>query len=1266
MKRFRFERDAEQERELDDAGERERHGKVRRVSPGKLSRSSQLGQEVHRNLAAAPVSPGKRAPTSRLAAPAVAQVSVQHRRTRSGDLDEREELEIAARGLTGSGGPLPYLEELQRAFGRHQLTGIRVATGGEAGRANQRMGSVAYAMGDAVVFRDSSPDLFTVAHEAAHVIQQRAGAVATGTVGRSGDRHEAHADAVAERVVRGQSAEDLLDQVAPGGTRGAAPSGSASVQRLDEADYEGQSTVQAIHQALDDNEAGDALTLMRRLDGADEANVVLNSYQSLATSCFGNSEIAEAARILVGRGGSLSRALDWMYDEGTDWNLVAGVIASATSGQKAALRTDTWRAHFVAELGEDQMSELVDLLGLGLYDQLDWMSQVGTDWPAVRSKIARAPAAERAELVTDGWRDWFVADVVDNEEMSELVDLLGMPLASKLDWMYEEGTDWSAVKSKIVAAPAEERAVLVSDGWRAWFVELTDDIEAMSELVDLLGLGLYDQLDWMSEVGSDWDAVRSKIVAATPEERTVLVTDGWRDWFIEDVVGNEEMSELVDLLGLGLSDKLDWMDREGTDWNAVKSKIAAAPAEERAALVSDGWRAWFVDDVVDGDEMSELVDLLDLRLSAKLDWMWRAGTSWSAVRSKIEAAPAEQRLALVTDAWRDWFVDDVVDNEEMSELVDLIGMPLASKLDWMRAEGADHEAIIGKIVTAPADQRPAVYDSDLREFFVKHCNDEEMAVVVILLGGTLVQQLSWMAAEGSNAELVLDRVNAAPADQRLAIHDDSAVLEMIRDFEPRERVPIIEAAGGTPAQQMDLFGAETHIRLLTWATPSADWVEALMVRESPLDLLEVAQGDPAGWGPFIRPKLWDLLASHEETLYPEDRVAVFWAAYGTGALFTADQILHFFKLLFGREIRPASEDIIISTGETTRTRYSVVAPTDDTARALMDCVKPGGGGPTGIGRAEVASGTIAFCTHEHKEELGASGWVTVTSDLVGSQYWQGYVIIRAVGSNPNSTGVQPGVLSTNPIGAASDGTPEAVGIGLNYFQNHVRHEIGHAIGGKLFGSMTQSGNDFARAYGDWQVSSESEFLAVMWAGQSQPATGWPALTIGAASVTVTDSEVRDWCVAVISSGREPANALGSNPGTFTQKKAALAGSIWSGEKMVALLNAIGGTKVAEVPASAYEFPGFTPPSPVPIFSTRWGDRFVTYSTEAYNAFTGISWYARSSPVEMFAEMYTARYGGGALPPATSGGDPDAFFTDLEAQRDPMFGEPPPELVESGR
>ena len=54
------------------------------------------------------------------------------------------------------------------------------------------------------------PDLHTAAHEAAHVIQQRKGVDLKSGLGRKGDRYERHADAVADKVVRGKSAETLL------------------------------------------------------------------------------------------------------------------------------------------------------------------------------------------------------------------------------------------------------------------------------------------------------------------------------------------------------------------------------------------------------------------------------------------------------------------------------------------------------------------------------------------------------------------------------------------------------------------------------------------------------------------------------------------------------------------------------------------------------------------------------------------------------------------------------------------------------------------------------------------------------------------------------------------------------------------------------------------------------------------------------------------------------------------------------------------------
>ena len=72
-----------------------------------------------------------------------------------------------------------------------------------------RDGASAYAKGKQVAFA-GTPSLRTVAHEAAHTVQQRAGVQPEGGVGRVGDPYEQQADRVADAVVAGRSAEPLL------------------------------------------------------------------------------------------------------------------------------------------------------------------------------------------------------------------------------------------------------------------------------------------------------------------------------------------------------------------------------------------------------------------------------------------------------------------------------------------------------------------------------------------------------------------------------------------------------------------------------------------------------------------------------------------------------------------------------------------------------------------------------------------------------------------------------------------------------------------------------------------------------------------------------------------------------------------------------------------------------------------------------------------------------------------------------------------------
>ncbi len=137
--------------------------------------------------------------------------------------------QAAARGVAGSGGPLPHADMIQRAFGRHDVSGIRAHVGGAAESASREIGAHAYATGNQVAFAHT-PSLHLAAHEAAHVVQQRGGVQLKAGVGERGDAYEQHADQVADKVVRGESAEALLDEMGP-----AEHSGSTTVQRKEAA-----------------------------------------------------------------------------------------------------------------------------------------------------------------------------------------------------------------------------------------------------------------------------------------------------------------------------------------------------------------------------------------------------------------------------------------------------------------------------------------------------------------------------------------------------------------------------------------------------------------------------------------------------------------------------------------------------------------------------------------------------------------------------------------------------------------------------------------------------------------------------------------------------------------------------------------------------------------------------------------------------------------------------------------------------------------------
>jgi len=138
---------------------------------------------------------------------------------------------IAAEGVAGASSRLPHAETIIQRLGeehRPAIEGIRTQVGGPAATAAAAIGAQAYATGDTIAFA-AQPDLHTAAHEATHVLQQRAGVSLKGGIGQAGDPYEQHADAVADAVVGGRPASGLLAATSTGGTPG-----SSAIQRKDD------------------------------------------------------------------------------------------------------------------------------------------------------------------------------------------------------------------------------------------------------------------------------------------------------------------------------------------------------------------------------------------------------------------------------------------------------------------------------------------------------------------------------------------------------------------------------------------------------------------------------------------------------------------------------------------------------------------------------------------------------------------------------------------------------------------------------------------------------------------------------------------------------------------------------------------------------------------------------------------------------------------------------------------------------------------------
>jgi hypothetical protein len=105
-----------------------------------------------------------------------------------------------AAAARGTAGRLPYQADMQRAFGE-RFDDVAVYLGRAESLAP--LGVDAATRGEAIVFAESSPERETVAHELAHVVQNRANAVPGSSMSSQGDSSETEAQQAALRAAGG-------------------------------------------------------------------------------------------------------------------------------------------------------------------------------------------------------------------------------------------------------------------------------------------------------------------------------------------------------------------------------------------------------------------------------------------------------------------------------------------------------------------------------------------------------------------------------------------------------------------------------------------------------------------------------------------------------------------------------------------------------------------------------------------------------------------------------------------------------------------------------------------------------------------------------------------------------------------------------------------------------------------------------------------------------------------------------------------------------
>jgi hypothetical protein len=227
-------------------------------------------------------------------------------------------------------------------------------------------------------------------------------------------------------------------------------------------------------------------------------------------------------------------------------------------------------------------------------------------------------------------------------------------------------------------------------------------------------------------------------------------------------------------------------------------------------------------------------------LVQKLNWMSVEGASWSLIKPLLTdpGVPAGEKRAVYTRRYLYDLFESACGDDEMEEAVTLLGGPLLAQLRFMFHEGTSEAAVRRRIAARPADERIELYrHDDMRDWFSRLLGDAGMASIVDLIGGTLDDKLRWMAYEDTNLAAVAAKIRSASdtdyktvsADTRAKLHEDIGG----RDW---ERVEAMLDRGVLWAETIDTSRDESHWEKKNYKDPKSKWYMETFSVESNYDI----------------------------------------------------------------------------------------------------------------------------------------------------------------------------------------------------------------------------------------------------------------------------------------------------------------------------------------------------------------------------------------------------------------------------------------------